>query len=57
MYYKTKQKLQEIYMHFVRKLFRDKQIHSFFDTNGTGELTGKQLIGILQEMDITLADN
>jgi hypothetical protein len=50
-------KLQEIYMHFVKKLFRDKQIYSYFDTNGTGEITGKQLLNILQDMEVTLQDN
>lgn len=57
LYYKVKQKLQEIYMHFVKKLFRDKQIYSFFDANGSGELTGRQLLNILQEIDVTLEDN
>ena len=44
-------------MHFVRKLFRDKQIYSFFDTNGTGEISGRQLLVILQDMEISMQDN
>lgn len=39
-------------MHFVKKLFRDKQIHSYFDTNGTGEITGKQFLDIVKDIDI-----
>lgn len=43
-FYKVKLILADIYLIFVRKLFRSKQIAAYFDVNGTGEITYQQFL-------------
>ena len=55
-FYKAKILLSDIYLVFVRKLFKPKQIYSYFDTNGTGIISHSELIHSINELGVPLED-
>lgn len=53
-FYKAKLLLSDIYLVFVRKLYKPMQIYSFFDTHGTGKISHSDLLHSIDEMGIVM---
>ena len=49
-----KLQLSEIYLVFIRKLFRHKQIYAYFDYNSNGKITHNQFLEGISNLGISL---
>lgn len=56
-FYKVKLQLSEIYLIFVRKLFKQKQIYAFFDFHGSGKVTHDEFLSSIGSLGLTMDEN
>lgn len=56
-FYKVKLQLSEMYLVFIRKLFRHKQIYAYFDYNSNGKITHAQFLEGISNLGISLEPN